>query len=55
MSSVERLKVEEARDVLRRLLAAHPDLGVEAEQIARSLLKEVMFKEVMFKETLLAG
>ncbi len=45
-SVLERLKAEEARDVLRRLLAAHPDLGAEAETIARSHLGEVTFETV---------
>lgn len=45
-SVLEHLKAEEAQDVLRRLLAAHPDLGAEAEKIARSLLGEVAFEAV---------
>ncbi len=45
-SVLEHLKAEEAQDVLRRLLAAHPDLGAEAETIARSLLGEVTFEAV---------
>ncbi len=45
-SVLERLKPEEAASVLRRLLAAHPDLGAQAERIARSLLHEVTFKAV---------
>lgn len=40
-SVLDRLKAEEAQDVLYRLLAAHPDLRAEAEKIARSLLGEV--------------
>ena len=43
---LDRLKPGEAETVLRRLLAAHPDLGDEAEQIARSVLGEVSFESV---------
>lgn len=43
---LDRLKAEEAQDVLRRLLAGHPDLGAEAEKIARSLLGEVTFETI---------
>jgi len=45
-SILDRLKAEEAQDVLRRLLVAHPELCAETEQIARSLLGEVTFEEV---------
>jgi hypothetical protein len=45
-SVLERLKAEEAQDVLRRLLAAHPDLGAEAETIARSHLGEETFETI---------
>lgn len=45
-SVLDRLKPEEAQAVLRRLLAAHPTLAAEAEQIARSLLGEVTFEAV---------
>jgi hypothetical protein len=45
-SVLERLKPEEAASVLRRLLAAHPELGAQAERIARSLLHEVTFEAV---------
>ena len=45
-SVLEHLKAEDAQDVLRRLLAAHPDLGAEAETIGRSLLGEVTFEAV---------
>ena len=45
-SVLNSLKAEEARAVLHRLLAAHPALGAEAEQIARSLLGEVSFESV---------
>jgi hypothetical protein len=45
-SVLGRLRAEEARDVLRRLVAAHPDLGAEAEAIARSLLGAVTFETV---------
>jgi hypothetical protein len=37
---LDRLEPKEAGAVLRRLLAAHPNLGTEAEQIAKSLLGE---------------
>lgn len=40
------LKPEEAQAVLHHLLAAHPDLGTEAESIARSVLREVTFESV---------
>ena len=40
------LKADEGLDVLRRLLTSHPDLVVEAENIARSLLGEVSFETV---------
>lgn len=43
-SILERLDAEEARDVLRLLLAAHPDLGAEAETIARVRLEGVRFE-----------
>lgn len=46
ISVLDRLKPGEAETVLRRLLAAHPDLGAEAEQIARSVLGEVSFESV---------
>ena len=45
-SALERLEADEAHAVLRRLLAAHPDLRAEAEQTARSLLAEVSFESV---------
>ena len=45
-SILDGLKPEEAHGVLRRLLAAHPALGAEAEEIARSLLAEVSFEGV---------
>jgi hypothetical protein len=45
-SVLDRLKSEEAATVLHRLLAARPDLGTEAERIARSLLHEVTFEAV---------
>jgi hypothetical protein len=45
-SVLERLKAEEAQEVLRRLLAAQPDLGAGAEKIARSLLGKVAFEDV---------
>jgi hypothetical protein len=40
------LKPEEAHDVLNRLLAAHPELRAEAEQIARTALGEVSFEAI---------
>ena len=43
---LERVKPDEAAAVLRRLLAVHPDLSSEAEEIARSLLHEVNYEEV---------
>jgi len=39
--TLERLKPDEAAAVLWHLLKVHPDLGSEAEQIARSLLHQV--------------
>ncbi len=45
-SVVEHLKPEEATDVLRRILAAHPDLRAEAEKHARSLLGEASFEVI---------
>ena len=45
-SVLDRLKAAEAHDVLRRLITAHPNLGAEAETIARSLLAEVTFEAV---------
>jgi hypothetical protein len=45
-SVLKRLKAEEAQDVLRRLLAAHPDLDAEAEKMARSLLGEATFETI---------
>jgi hypothetical protein len=43
---LERLNAEEAQDVLRRLLAAHPALRAEAEAIARSRLGEATFETI---------
>jgi len=43
---LDRLKPDEACTVLRRLLTAHPDLGSEAEQIARDVLGEVSFEDI---------
>jgi hypothetical protein len=45
-SVLERLEAREARTVLQRLLAAHPDLRSEAEQLARSLLRDIKFESV---------
>src|SRR6266581_4829403 len=36
---IERLEPEEALRVLQRLLAAHPELAMEAEGIAKALLR----------------
>lgn len=41
---LDRLAPGEAQTVLQRLLAAHPDLGAEAERIAGSLLGEISFE-----------
>jgi len=43
---LDRLEAEEAREVLGRLLAAHPDLRAEAERHARSLMGEVTFEAI---------
>jgi hypothetical protein len=43
---LERLKPEEAAAVLRRLLEIHPDLSSEAEEMARSLLRQVEYEEI---------
>ncbi|MBI1893327.1 MAG: hypothetical protein HYS14_04375 [Candidatus Rokubacteria bacterium] len=43
---LDHLKPDEAAEVLRRLLAAHPDLADEAERTARSVLGEVTFEEI---------
>lgn len=45
-SVLDDLKPGEAQTVLHRLLAAHPGLGTEAVQIARSLLREVSFEAI---------
>lgn len=45
-SLLDQLKAEEARDVLRRLLLAHPELRAETEKIARSMLAEIDFEQV---------
>lgn len=45
-SVLERLAPAEAQAVLHRLLAAHPNLATEADQIARGLLGEVRFQSV---------
>ena len=37
---LDRLKPGEAATVFRRLLKAHPDLSSEADEIARSLLRQ---------------
>ncbi len=44
--ALERLWAEEARDLLRCLLTAHPDLQCEAEQLARSLVGELDLERV---------
>lgn len=43
---LDRLEPGEAQAVLHRLLAAHPDLAAEAEQIAESLLRQISFETV---------
>ncbi len=45
-SVLERLEDGEAHALLRRLLAAHPALRADAEQMARALLGEVGFESV---------
>lgn len=45
-SAQQRLKAEEAGEVLRRLLSEHPDLEAEAEAIARSHLRKVGFDTI---------
>lgn len=44
--ALDRLEPWEAQAVLRRLLAAHPSLGIEAEQISKSLLGEISLATV---------
>ncbi len=48
-STLDRLKPGEAAVILQRLLAAHPDLRAEAEQIASALLGEVSFEDVAWE------
>jgi len=43
---LDRLKPGEAATVFRRLLKAHPDLSSEADEIARSLLRELEYEDV---------
>ncbi|PYX58234.1 MAG: hypothetical protein DMG76_09590 [Acidobacteria bacterium] len=43
---LDRLKPGEAATVLRLLLKAHPDLPREADEIARSLLKQLEYEDV---------
>ncbi len=43
---VERLKPDEAAAVLGRLLEARPELVSEAEEIARSLLRQWQYEDV---------
>jgi len=43
---LERLKPEEAAAVLRRLLEARPELASEAEEMARSLLRQWQYEDV---------
>jgi hypothetical protein len=43
---IERLQPEEALRVLQRLLAAHPELEMEAEGIAKSLLRDADFEVI---------
>ncbi len=45
-SALEALGTDEAREVLRRLLAARPELREEAERIAWSILGETSFEAV---------
>ena len=47
-ATLDRLEPGEAQSVLGRLLAAHPDLEAEAEQIAESLLCEISFETVAY-------
>ena len=43
---LDRLKPGEAATVFRRLLKAHPDLSSEADEIARSLLRQLEYEDV---------
>jgi hypothetical protein len=45
-SALERLEPREAHTILQRLLAAHPELRPEAEQMARALLAQIDFESV---------
>jgi len=44
---LDRLKPGEAATVFRRLLKAHPDLSSEADEIARSLLRQLEYEDVV--------
>jgi len=46
---LDRLKPGEAATALRRLLKAHPDLSSEADEIARSLLRQLEYGDVAAK------
>jgi hypothetical protein len=46
---LDRLKPGEAATALRRLLRAHPDLSSEADEIARSLLRQLEYGDVAAK------
>ena len=43
---LDRLKPEETSEVLRCLLAAHPDLAAEAERTARAVIGAVTFEDI---------
>src|SRR5437867_10875855 len=43
---IERMQPEEATRVLQRLLAAHPELEMEAEGVAKSLLRAADFEVI---------
>lgn len=45
-SVLEHLEGSETHALLRRLLAAHPHLRTEAEELARALLREVRFESI---------
>lgn len=45
-AALDRLKPEEAQEVLQRLLGAHPELRGESESLAQSLLGEVSFEDL---------
>lgn len=45
-ATLDRLKPQEAQEVLRQLLDAHPELASEAQRSARSLLENVECEEI---------